>query len=250
VIETLQATASAWQLAWCALVIVVAYTLRGATGFGAGVVAIPLLVLVLPLRAVIPVMTTLGIVASFGQTAREFRHVEWRGVRGLLLPTLAGWAAGLWLFKALHPEMLRTALALFIIAYALWSLAPRKAVLRAPRAWIAPLAGASGGMVSTLFGGMAGPMFVVYLNALDLDKARFRATMSAILFLLALLRAGGYGGLGFYDTRVFALLALLAPMMVLGMVLGERVFHGLEESLFKRVVAALLVASGVALLFK
>ena len=95
-----------------------------------------------------------------------------------------------------------------------------------------------------------GPIFVIYLNALDLDKARFRATMSAILFLLALMRAGGYGGLGFYDTRVFALLALLAPMMALGMVLGERVFHGLEESLFKRVVAALLVASGVALLFK
>ena len=249
-IETLQATASAWQLAWCALVIVVAYTLRGATGFGAGVVAIPLLVLVLPLRAVIPVITTLGIVASFGQTVREFRHVEWRGVRGLLLPTLAGWAAGLWLFKALHPEMLRSALALFIIAYALRSLAPRKAVLRAPRAWLAPLAGAGGGLVSTLFGGMAGPIFVVYLNALDLGKARFRATMSAILFLLALLRAGGYGGLGFYDAGVFALIALLLPAMVLGMVLGERVFHGLEEGLFKRVVAMLLVASGVALLFK
>ncbi|MGA7984522.1 MAG: sulfite exporter TauE/SafE family protein, partial [Burkholderiales bacterium] len=126
-IETLQSIAGTWQLAWCALVVVVAYTLRGATGFGAGVAAIPLLVFVLPLRTVIPVITTLGIVASFGQTVREFRHVEWRGVRGLLLPTVAGAAAGLWLFKALHPELLRQALALFIIAYALWTLAPRKA---------------------------------------------------------------------------------------------------------------------------
>jgi uncharacterized membrane protein YfcA len=74
--------------------------------------------------------------------------------------------------------------------------------------------------------------------------------MSAILFLLALLRAGGYGSLGFYDARVFALLALLVPVMVLGMVLGERVHHGIEETLFKRVVAALLVASGIGLLLK
>ena len=125
-IETLQATAPAWQLALCALVVVAAYTLRGATGFGAGVVAIPLLVLVLPLRTVIPVITTLGIVASFGQTVREFRHVEWRGVRGLLLPTIVGWAAGLWLFKELHPEMLRNALALFIIAYALGASRPAR----------------------------------------------------------------------------------------------------------------------------
>ena len=249
-IETLQSTAGTWQLAWCALVVVAAYTLRGATGFGAGVVAIPLLVFVLPLHAVIPVITTLGIAASFGQTVREFRHVEWRGVRGLLLPTLVGAGVGLWLFKALHPEMLRGGLALFIIAYALWSLAPRKAVVRAPRAWLAPLAGAGGGLVSTLFGGMAGPIFVVYLRELDLGKQRFRATMSAILFLLALLRATGYASLGFYDARALALIALLLPAMVLGMVLGERMHHGMPELTFKRVVALLLVASGVALLLK
>lgn len=249
-IETLQAAAGAWQLGWCALVVVAAYTLRGATGFGAGVVAIPLLVLVLPLRAVIPVITTLGIVASFGQTVREFRHVDWAGVRRLFPPVLAGAAAGLWLFQALHPELLRGALALFIVAYALWSLAPRKVALRAPPVWLAPLAGASGGLVSTLFGGMAGPLFVIYLNTLPLDKARFRATISAILFLLAVLRAGGYGSLGFYDARALALIALLLPAMVLGMVLGERLHYGLEEALFRRVVAWLLVASGVALLLK
>jgi uncharacterized membrane protein YfcA len=250
VIATLQALAGPWQLAWCALVTVAAYTLRGATGFGAGVVAIPLLVLVVPLRVVIPVMTTLGIAASFGQTLREFRHVEWRGVRGLLVPTLVGWGVGLWLFQALHPELLRNALAVFIIGYALWSVAPRAVALHAPRVWMAPAAGTAGGLVSTLFGGMAGPMFVIYLDALRLDKARFRATMSAILFLLALLRAGGYGSLGFYDARALALLAMLAPAMVLGMLLGERVYRGVDEILFKRVVAALLVGSGVALLLK
>ncbi|HXZ52807.1 MAG TPA: sulfite exporter TauE/SafE family protein [Burkholderiales bacterium] len=249
-IATLHALAGPWQLAWCALVVLAAYTLRGATGFGAGVVAIPLLVLVLPMQIVIPVVTTLGIGASFGQTMREFHHVEWRGVRGLLVPMLVGAGAGLWLFKALHPELLRGALALFIIGYALWSVAPRAREPRAPRAWLAPVAGAGGGLVSTLFGGMAGPMFVVYLDALRLDKTRFRATISAILFLLALLRAGGYGSLGFYDLRALAVLALLAPAMLLGMVLGEHAHHGLNEKLFSRVVAALLVASGCTLLLK
>jgi uncharacterized membrane protein YfcA len=250
VIATLHALAGPWQLAWCALVVLAAYTLRGATGFGAGVVAIPLLVLVLPMQIVIPVVTTLGIGASFGQTMREFRHVEWRGVRGLLAPMLVGAAVGLWMFKTLHPELLRGALALFIIGYGLWSVAPRAPHSRAPRVWLAPVAGAGGGLVSTLFGGMAGPMFVVYLDALRLDKTRFRATISAILFLLALLRAGGYGSLGFYDRQALIVLALLAPAMLLGMVLGEHMHHGLNEKPFKRVVAALLVASGCTLLLK
>jgi hypothetical protein len=123
-------------------------------------------------------------------------------------------------------------------------------VLRAPRPWLAPLAGAGGGLLSTLFGGMAGPIFVIYLSALELDKARFRATMSAILFLLALLRVSGYAGLGFYDARALALIALLFPSMIAGMVLGERVHHGMPEAVFKRVVALLLVGSGVALMLK
>lgn len=249
-IATLHALAGPWQLAWCALVVLAAYTLRGATGFGAGVVAIPLLVLVLPMQIVIPVVTTLGIGASFGQTMREFRHVEWRGVRGLLAPMLVGAAVGLWMFKALHPELLRGALALFIIGYGLWSVAPRAPHSRAPRVWLAPVAGAGGGLVSTLFGGMAGPMFVVYLDALRLDKTRFRATISTILFLLAVLRASGYGSLGFYDRQALTVLALLAPAMLLGMVLGEHMHHGLNEKPFKRVVAALLVASGCTLLLK
>ena len=152
--------------------------------------------------------------------------------------------------EAHHAGLLRGALALFIIGYGLWSVAPRAPHTRAPRVWLAPVAGAGGGLVSTLFGGMAGPMFVVYLDALRLDKTRFRATISAILFLLALLRAGGYGSLGFYDRRALTVLALLAPAMLLGMVLGEHMHHGLNEKPFKRVVAALLVASGCTLLLK
>jgi len=65
-----------------------------------------------------------------------------------------------------------------------------------------------------------------------------------------LVRAGGYGGLGFYDRRALAALLLFAPVMGLAMFAGDRWHARLDEALFEKIVAALLVLSGVALLLK
>ena len=248
--EALASLASPWILAAFTVVVFAAYALRGATGFGAGVVAIPLLALALPLNVVIPVVTTLGIVASLGQSMQEARYVDWRALRGLALPSAIGLGVGLWLFASLDQALLLRAFAAFIIVYGLWSLVPRAPALRVPPRALAAAAGGAGGLVATLFGGMAGPFYAIYLRALQLDKRRFRASMSSVLLALGLVRAGGYGGLGFYDRRALAVLALCAPAMALGMLAGERWHARLEQANFERVVALLLAASGIALLLK
>lgn len=249
-IEGLGTLASPLALVACAAVVFIAYVLRGATGFGAGVVAIPLLALALPLTVVIPVITTLGVVASLGQSVQEFRHVDWRALRGLALPSGAGLGLGLSLFASLDQGLLVKAFAAFIILYGAWGLLPRRPVWRLSTPVLAAVAGGSGGLVATLFGGMAGPFYVIYLRALALDKRRFRASMSSVLLCLGLVRAGGYGSLGFFDRRAIAALALFAPVMVLAMLLGDRWHARLDQAKFERVVALLLTGSGVALLLK
>ena len=248
--QVLLAAGGTWQLAWAFAVIFVAYALRGATGFGAGVVSIPLLLLALPLQVVIPLVTAMGLIASAGQVVHQRRWVDWAAVRGLLGPSVLGVAAGLALFAVLDAQVLLKALAVFIIGYALWGYLPKKKGPDPFSAWLGPLAGAVGGFVATVFGGMAGPLYVVYLRSRSLDKARFRATMSFALVCLSSLRAVGYGGLGFYDARVLWLLAAALPVLVVAMIAGDRWHAKLDEARFGHVVAALLVVSGLALLFK
>ena len=249
-VEALAGLAGPWALVFCLAVVFCGYALRGATGFGAGVVVIPLLLFVLPLTVVIPVVTTLGIIASFGQSLQEFRHVDWRVLRGLAAPTAIGVGIGLWLFASIDQQLLLKAFGAFIIAYGSWTFLPHGPGPGMPPRAIAGGAGVCGGVVATLFGGMAGPFYAIYLRALELDKRRFRASMSSVLLCLGLVRAGGYGGLGFYDRSVAALLLLFAPVMGLAMFAGDRWHASLDEARFEKVVAALLVLSGCALLFK
>jgi len=116
--------------------------------------------------------------------------------------------------------------------------------------WLGALAGALGAFVATVFGGMAGPFYVIYLRGLALDKLRFRATVAVALLVLSVLRASGYGSLGLYDARVFWLLAASLPVVGLAMFVGDRWHARLDEARFGHVVSALLALSGVALLFK
>ena len=139
---------------------------------------------------------------------------------------------------------------MFLTAYALWSLRPHAPPRAEPRRPVAIASGISGAVVATLFGGMAGPFFAVYLDALRLGRARFRATMSTVLFLLSIVRIAGYGGLGLYDARVGALFLALMPVMIVGMVAGERLHQRLSDARFEKIVAVLLVASGIALALK
>ena len=249
----LATTSGAWGFAWCALGVFAGYALRGATGFGAGLVVIPMLAFVMPFEVVIPVLSAMGIFASSGQAWHQRRHIDATSRKALV--ALLGWALlgvalGLALFALLASRLLLNLFGVFLTAYALWSLRPHAPPRAQPRRAVVAASGISGALVATLFGGMAGPFFAVYLDALRLGRARFRATMSTVLFLLSIVRVAGYGGLGLYDARVGALLVVMMPVMVVGMVVGERVHQRLSDARFQKVVAVLLVASGIALALK
>jgi uncharacterized membrane protein YfcA len=242
-----------WGLAWSVLGVLAGYALRGATGFGAGLVIIPMLAFVMPFEVVVPLLSAMGIFASSGQAWHQRRHLDATSRKALV--ALLGWSMvgvtlGLTLFAVLASRLLLNLFGVFLAAYALWSLRPHAPSHAEPRRGVIAASGISGSLVATLFGGMAGPFFAVYLDALRLGRARFRATMSTVLFLLSIVRVAGYGGLGLYDARVAALLVVLMPVMVVGMVVGERLHQRLSDARFQKVVALLLVASGIALALK
>jgi uncharacterized protein len=242
-----------WQLAFCAMVVTVAFAVRGGAGFGGGAVATPLLALVLPVRVVLPVVAAMLVIASFQHVHRERRNVQWREVRRIAPWMILGVCGGLYLLVVLDPKPLGKALGVFVTCYAIYALtATGRGVAVAPR-WVNALAAVlslAAGFAGALFGGAAGPLYVVYLRALHMERDRFRATMTMLMMAQGLTRIVGYIGLGLYNSAVFVVLATALPLMWFGNWLGDRVVRRFDQRRFERGVAWVMLSSGVVLILK
>ncbi len=59
---------SIWQMVFGVTVLSTAYFVRGVTGFGSGLIAVPMLSVVLPVHIVIPLVVILDYMGSAGQS--------------------------------------------------------------------------------------------------------------------------------------------------------------------------------------
>ncbi len=236
------------DLALCAGFLLTAYFVRGIVGFGSGLIAVPLLALILPLPTVVPAVALSDYLASASQGIGNRRDIDWPSLWPLLPFMLIGVLLALYLFHALDPALLTRALGVFVIGYALYTLAGlHPGRIRSPgRA--APL-GALGALIGTLFG-TGGPFYVVYLQLWGPTKAQFRATASTVFLIEGSGRLLGYFGAGFFNRDALLVFALALPLMAIGLIAGTRVHTAISESNFKRMISLLLICSGAALLLK
>jgi len=231
---------------------VAAYAARGSTGFGAAA-AMPLLGLVIPLKLLIPAWTVIGIAAGVALFGGDRHRVAWGEMVKLVPGLLLGIAVGLYVFKLLDSATLAKGLGGLVLLYGIYALV--STFRQSPTATLPPrtaavIGGFLGGIVGTVLGTMGSVFFAIYYDAIRLSKEHFRATMTAILLTLALLRGIGYWAVGEFTGEVMILAAILFPMMLTGIFIGNRFHHGMNELVFRRTVSGALIASGLALLIK
>lgn len=235
-----------------ALVVFGAFVVRGMSGFGAGLVAIPLLVLVIPIHTAVPMMGLLVTLLFVVLSIRDRHDVIWSELKLLVPPTLAGVIAGTVLFKNLDSALLLQLLGVFIIAFALYVLAVQyfglPQVRCSPR-WALPV-GFVGAAVDTMFGGGGGTLVVVYMHLRGIGKAEFRATVAVLWFFEMIARLAGYTLSGFYTLPTLLLAALMLPIVWAGTLVGERIGNRISQETFSRILAVMLLASGVSVLLK
>jgi len=229
-------------------VLAVAYFVRGVAGFGSGLIAIPLLALMLPLTIVVPLVVFLDYVASASHGLKDRAHIQWHQILPLLPFSALGVLTGLYLFKAVDTVMLAHALGVFVLLYALYTLVSKDSEGKASGLWAIP-AGSLGGLVGTLFG-TGGPFYVVYLKHRGLPKTQFRATFATVFLMDGAGRLAGYLAGGYFDRDWILLAAMSLPLMVTGLYLGGHVHTNISQRSFQVAVSMLLVVSGTSLILR
>jgi uncharacterized membrane protein YfcA len=233
-------------IAVCA-VLVVAEAIYVSLGFGAGLVAVGALALIVSdVRDVVVLLLLVSLPAEVFVVVSSWREIAWRRVAALMVGIGAGIPVGAMALGRFEPGVLLSMLAVVLAVIGVAFLrTPVRTVIRWPRWAVGPI-GLVSGLLTGLFG-TGGPPLVVFYQLSGVTKGEFRGNLMAIFLLMTLVRVPSYAAVGLItEPRLWSGLTLL-PAVIVGAWLGNRVHLRIDEDRFRRVVSVALVAMGVLL---
>lgn len=240
------------ELVLAAIMVFTAFTVRGMSGFGAGMVGIPMLAFVMPVHTAVPMFSILVLTLFVFISIRDWKAVVRDELRRLILPTLLGVVIGIVLLQRLDNQMLLKLLGGLLIAYASYATAVQifgLPQLKCSQRWAFPV-GFVGAVIDTVFSGGGGTLVVIYLHMRGVGRQPFRATVAVVWLVEMVARMAGYGAAGYYTMGTLLLCLLLLPLMWAGTWVGERIGNRISQETFSRILSALLALTGVMLLLK
>ena len=227
---------------------VVAGFVQGLSGFAFALVAMSIWAWTLDpkLAAVLSVFGALtGQIISAISVRRGFR---WPVLLPYVLGGLAGIPIGIAILPRLDVEMFKALLGALLLVFApLMLLAPSLP----PITWGGRIADAVVGLLGGIcggIGGVAGPIPTLWCNLRPLDKDTQRSVIQNFNLSTLAFTMAAYLANGLVTREMLPMFAIVAPAMLIPTLLGGRLYVGLSEATFRRVVLILLGASGVALL--
>ena len=237
-----------WPYGWTVLIVVSAFTVRGVLGFGAGLISVALLVLVLPITQVVPLVLCLEFIGSLTLGTMDVKHIKWKDLYWLWPLTIAGLGVGLFILRATEAEQLTRILGGFLLAYVFYLLLYKPNVRTVvPRIW-GILFGFVGGVMGSMYG-TGGPSLVAYLQLRQLSTRSLRATIQFVALTDNVMRGAGYVMLGLLTFPVFISALWLAAPTFLGIWIGNRIHHRIPPQYFEWGIIIILGLTGIKLLF-
>ncbi|MEO8145531.1 MAG: sulfite exporter TauE/SafE family protein [Betaproteobacteria bacterium] len=222
----------------------------GVTGFGAALVTVPFATHFVPLPFALALFVLMDLANAFRlgfENPKNAVRTEWtRMVPAILIGTVAG----VTLLVNLPRAAATLALGIFVLLFAVYSLASSGETRRIVSTRWAYLAGFTGGVTSTIFGA-GGPPYAIYLSHRGLAKEQYRATMGFATLTSISLRTIAFFATGILlDAKVWIYAIVIVPAGLAGLWAAGHLFRRISRDALMRAVALMLLASGASLIVR
>jgi len=244
---TLPLPLSEMVLIFCA--VTAAYVIFGIAGFGTALIASPILANFMPVSQIVPLLALLDMFAALKSIAKDGRKADVAELKRLVPFMVVGSIVGVVVLLKTKPDFLLLALAVFVIAYSLYSLSGFRAQQHFSSSSAVPF-GLVGGVFSALFGS-GGFIYAIYLSGRIELKENFRVTQATLIGLSTLTRVLFFVISDVYvDSSLLLLVLMLAPAMLCGVFLGQHITLRLTREQFLRIINIAIFFSVVFLFIR
>ena len=225
--------------------------LKGATGAGAPILAIPALAAFFDVRFAVIVMLFPNLLTNLWQAVRFRTHIlGWTFMLPLLAGGFLGAGLGTLALKAFDPDILSLGVAVAVLFYVVIRLLrPHWSLPMGPAHWLSAPAGLLAGLLQGGTG-LSAPVSITFLNALRLPRESFIATISALFVTFSVIQIAIASTNGLIrDNEIFYSLFALVPVS-LAMPLGAALARKLSPLVLDRIILAVLAMLSAKLLLE
>lgn len=221
--------------------------IQGYSGFGGGLVIVPLLAILFGPIEAIAITAVVGVIGNFMMWPEAIKKAYWPEAGPLSLAIAISLPLGLLFLTTADPVLIRRGMGIFILAAALllmsgWVYKGRRNTLTSF------IAGTLAGGVTGGFGIPGGPFLVIYYLSAPTTPPVQRANIIISVAVAILFLMGGLIVNGAYHETTIARIIFIAPIFILGTWSGRTLFKITPFSWFKKVTYVILIVTGVSIL--
>ena len=232
-------------LAVCAILFFAVFV-RSSIGFGDGLIAMPILAILLGIKTATPLVGMIAPTISFTILGSAWRQVNIWAAWRLILSAFLGIPVGLYVLTSVPEEIVKFLLGLVLVIFGAYSLfTPQLPSLPTERYafGFGFVAGILGGAYNT-----NGPPAVIYGSLRRWEPSQFRATMQAFFFPTGLMILAGQGLAGLWTQDVVTLYAVTLPFIFTAIWLGHHANGRIPAKQFGKIIYGFLVIIGLFML--
>jgi uncharacterized protein len=226
-----------------ALVSLVAGMVRGFAGFGAAMLMTPVFSALYGPAVGVVLCLMLEIVVALPLLPRAMPLVDWRRIGVILAAAIVGAPLGNLVLTQVAPEPMRWAISGIVLA-AVAMLASGWRYHGRPHLSATLATGVSSGFLNGL-SGMAGPPIAFYYLASNDPAAHVRANLTTYFVFVDAAAVSVFVARDLVGWPTFVFGLALTPAVVVGGLLGERLFPLASEVFYRRLALVLLVVVAI-----
>lgn len=209
-----------------------------------------LVALYFPTREALGVTVILFLIGDTAAVWLYWRRANWHELRKMLVPVIVGIVAGGFVLARLDNRTLGLAIGVLILV--LVAMEPFRARLSEWALRNHGIARAGTGAIAgfaTTISNSAGPILNIYFLLLKLDKHAFIGTATMFFFFANVSKVPVFLYQDVFVPGYLPTLALMVPVVYLGVYAGRRFFDWIPQLWFNRVVLVLTAVAALWLIF-
>ncbi len=227
----------------------IAFFIKGFSGFGTALLLIPLFTMLFGAKAALPTTALFDIIAGFILIISVRHKIFWpfvaKTTAALFLGAFIGVSCLSLIPHFILGKIIGFGLLIFVIVLLLQKKGGNAKEEGKTSKWqflVATISGFFGGLI-----GVSGPILAVYMKV-RYNKEFFRTQLIAVFFFGSIWRMILYNIHGFHIAFNIYQIAILIFVLLLGLWVGRHIHLKVNENLFNRIIAVILLVPIVKLL--